>query len=397
MVKSMTIKWNSLNSIAAHKGCDAPFPDELPNISVCDFDEIKNSCCIHRAGKLCSVDTVLPGKDGRLYFVEFKDATKNRIAKLKKKAFDSLAIFWMTLGREESMASICSRSVFLYVKPNSESKKPPSVAFLEEMLFRDSGNLQLAKSRNGNNIGNWLNDFKVEGLYFDVEELTTSNFIRGFSTRFETGEDVGFISGQTMACSAMSMNFRTSLERMSLNKLFTKARLDVGGGSGDFCADGIEAVDFRRLSERLLKNRMYLPNENLIGSRKEMFEVMVALKDKRLYTYHNWDKMQRPLGHLVNCIFDSSYLFAWIISPHLSFTQAVENLSAVIVYEGDFVELKRSASCVWLQEFYDNYIKWFNGEIDCDRWRDVKFGLGSLIMDGLYNRIITTKELPMPV
>lgn len=393
----MMVKWNSLKSIAAHKDCDAPFPDELPDVIVCDFDEIKNSCCIHRVGRLCSVDTVLPGKDGRLYFVEFKDTAKNRVAKLKKKAFDSLSIFWMTLGREESIVSICRRSVFLYVKPNSESKKPPSVAFAEEMLFRDSGNLQPPKSYNGKNIDNWLNDFKVEGLYFDVEELTTSDFIRYFSTRFKIGKDVDFVLGQTMVCSAKPMNFRTSQERISLNKLLTKARADVGGGSGDFCADCIDAVDFRRLSEQLLKNRMYLPNENSIDSRRDKFEVVVALKDERLYTYHNWDTMQNPLGRLVNCIFDSSYLFAWIISPHLPFVQAVAKLSVVIVYEGDFVELRRSTSCVWLQEFYDNYIKWFNGEIVCDTCRDVKFGLGSLIVDGLYNRIITTKELPLLV
>ena len=97
MGRNMAIKWAKLNELAAHSELGAPFPCNLPAVVACDFDDLKNQCCIHRVGMLCSVDTILLGKDGRIYFIEFKDSSKNPIASLKKKAFDSLSVFWMTI------------------------------------------------------------------------------------------------------------------------------------------------------------------------------------------------------------------------------------------------------------------------------------------------------------
>ena len=392
----MTVRWNNLNKIAAHVGRVAPYPDELPDVTVCDFDEMKNLCCVHRVGKLCSVDTVLVGKDGRLYFVEFKDSSKNPIASLKKKAFDSLSVFWMTLGRDESIASICSRSVFVYVKPDTDLKKQPSKMFAEEMLFRDSGMLMPPRSRNGKIIDDWLNDFKVMGLYLDVEVLTTSDFVRDFSSRFELGDTVSFAPRQTDN-GKVSTGFVYAMKRMSLNRLLIKARTDIGCGGADFCEDCVEAIDFRAAAGELLNNRMYLPEEDLAGNRRDMLYVATASRNDILYTYHNWERIKNPLGSLVNCVFDSAYLSAWIFSPQESFLQAVANRSMVVAYDGDFVKLKRSPNIAWLQEFYDNYVKWFDGELNCDKCRDAKFGLGCYVADGLYRDITTTNQLPLAV
>lgn len=390
----MTVKWNNLNKIAAHVGRVAPFPDNLPDVTVCDFDEMKNLCCAHRAGKLCSVDTVLVGKDGRLYFVEFKDSVKNPIASLKKKAFDSLSVFWMTLGRNESIASICSRAVFVYVKPDADFKSRPSMSFAEEMLFRDAGNPAPPRSRNGNVVEDWLNDFKMAKLYSEIEILATSDFVRDFASRFEVGEEVSFEPRRAYCDEAAGHNVQ-AMSKVSLNRLLINARSDLRCTGVDFCDDFVEAADFRDASAELLKNRMYSPTEDFLSNRRDVLYVAVALRNKTLYTYHNWAKIKNPLARLVNCIFDSAYLAAWICSPHASFLEAVKSLSAVVAYDEDFVELKRSPNIVWLQEFYDNYVRWFNGELSCDKCRDAKFGLGCFVSDCFYSDIVTTNQLPL--
>ena len=392
----MTAKWDKLNKIAAHVGRAEPFPDELPDVIACDFDAMKNLCCVHRAGKLCSVDTVLVGKDERLYFVEFKDSVKNPIASLKKKAFDSLSVFWMTLGRNESIASICSRAVFVYVKPDSEFKKQPSKMFVEEMLLRDSGRLTPPRSRDGKVIEDWLNDFKVARLYFDIEVMSTSDFVKDFSNRFECGDSVSFAPRQTN-CGMAAASFVSPQEKTSLNRLLSRARSDMGCTGVDFCDNGIDAIDFRDVSGKLLRNRMYLPTENLSGNRREVLYVAAAVRGEALYTYHNWGRVKNPLAMVVNCVFDSAYLAAWILSPLATFVQAVANLSAVVAYDGDFVELKRNPNIVWLQEFYDNYVEWFNGESTSDKCCDAKFGLGCFVADGLYDKIMTTNKLPLQI
>lgn len=392
----MTVKWNKLNQVAAHVGSDEPYPDPLPNVMVCDFDAIKNQCCIHRVGRLCSVDTVLVGKDGRLYFVEFKDSNKNPISNLKKKAFDSLSVFWMTLGRDESIESICSRAVFVYVKPDSEKKTPPSSQLAENFLLNDAKGLTPPKSKDGKSIEYWLNDFKVTGLYLDVELMTTSDFVKDFPSRFELGEEVSFAPSQT-TCSKVRTGFVPATEKVSLNQLLTRDRTEMGCGGVDFCDDDIEAVNFRDAAGELLKSRMYLPEEDLSGTRRDMLYVATAFRNEVLYTYHNWERIKNPLGRLVNCVFDSAYLAAWIFSPQTTFLQAVENLSAVVTYDGDFVELKRSPNVVWLQEFYDNFVKWFNRETISSKCPDVEFGLGCFVADGLYDNIVTTNQLPISV
>lgn len=395
----MTVKWNNLNKIAAHVGRVAPFPDELPDVTVCDFDEMKNLCCVHRAGKLCSVDTVLVGKDGRLYFVEFKDSVKNPIASLKKKAFDSLSVFWMTLGREESIDSICSRAVFVYVKPDADSKSRPSMSFAEEMLFRDAGNLAPPRSRNGNVVEGWLNDFKVAKLYSEIEILATSDFVRDFRSRFYVGDEVSFEPSRTYCedREGLTGHIAQPMSKVSLNRLLINDRSDLGCTGIDFCDDVVEAIDFRVASAELLRNRMYLPTEDFSSNRRDMLYVATALRHETLYTYHNWAKVKNPLARLANCIFDSAYLAAWICSPQATFAEAVGGLSAVIAYDEDFVELKRSSNVVWLQEFYDNYVRWFNGELSCDKCSDAKFGLECFVADCLYSGIVTTNQLPLSI
>ena len=389
----MTVKWNNLNKIAAHVGRVAPFPGELPDAIVCDFDAMKNMCCVHRAGMLASVDTVLVGKDGRLYFVEFKDSVKNPIASLKKKAFDSLSVFWMTLGRNESVASICRRAVFVYVKPDGETQRQPSEMFAENMLFRDSGMMMPPTSRNGSIVGDWLNDFKEAGLYVEIEILTASEFSANFTLRFETGENVSFYPRRS-DCDVLPTT-KHFVEKVSLNSLLIKARSDVGGSGADYCDDSVEALDFEKISFELLKNRMYLPDENLLGKRRDMLDVAVAVSGRTVYAYHNWELIKNPLAHLVNSVFDSSYLVAWIFYPTATFEQSSSILSMVVVYDGDFVELRRSPNVLWLQNFYDNYIKWFSGEMVSAEWRDVKFGLACFVSDGLYAKITTTDQLPL--
>lgn len=398
MGRNMAIKWAKLNELAAHSELGAPFPCNLPDVVACDFDDLKNQCCIHRVGMLCSVDTILLGKDGRIYFIEFKDSSKNPIASLKKKAFDSLSVFWMTIGRTESIKSICRRAVFMYVTPDSESAKLPSEEFAE-LLQQDVGSFQLPRSSNGRLINNWLNDFKLSGLYSEIIICTASEFSSNFDSKFEHGEDVCF-SCPDSRCGSQDVNIigeSVGLAEESLNKLLRDARLEFVYNGPDFCCDDVKAINFVAAAERLLSNRMYMPSDSLAERRKDMIHVATAWSSDVLYLYHNWVRCKTPLARLVNCIFDSSYIAAWIFSPNKTFDQVASQLESVVAYDGEFDHLERSDNVVWLQNFYDNYIKWFTGEKKNCICPDVKYGLGCFISDGLYRKITTTNVLPIVV
>lgn len=69
-------QWKNLAEIAAHKdgqGGLGRFEGCLPDADACDFDAQKEDFCASRANFLSSVDAVCAGKDGRVFFVEFKD------------------------------------------------------------------------------------------------------------------------------------------------------------------------------------------------------------------------------------------------------------------------------------------------------------------------------------
>ena len=393
----MITRWKSLDEIAAHVGSDEPFPITLPKVEVCDFDDLKNLCCIHRAGKLSSVDTVLVGQDGRLYFIEFKDSEKNPIASLKKKAFDSLSVFWMTLGRNESMSSICSRAVFVYVKPDSEIKKAASDELLD-FFAQDSGGLLMPKSQSGKPICDWLNDFKAARLYCDIEIMGANEFVNDFFSRFLTGKNVSFEPNSfDCGCSRDELNSDSCVKADSLNRILLNARQRLNVEGGDFCEENIEAIDFQTAIDDLLRCRMYLQKDDLNGNRQDLLHVASAWRDGALYFYHNWDSIRYPLAGLVNCLFDSSYLAGWLFSPSKTFDEFSSCLEAFVAYDGKFDKLRRSPNLVWLQEFYDNYIAWFNGTSFCEKCPDAKFGLGCFAEDGLYYKIEVIDKLPLMV
>lgn len=393
----MITTWKSLDEIASHVGSDEPFPIALPKVEVCDFDDLKNQCCIHRAGKLSSVDTVLSGRDGRLYFVEFKDSEKNPIASLKKKAFDSLSVYWMTLGRSESMSSICSRAVFVYVKPDSEIKKVASDE-LFDFFAQDSGGLPIPKSQRGKPIQDWLNDFKVARLYCDIEVMGANEFSNNFFSRFYSGKDVSFEpKSYECGCDREELHPENCLKTDSLNRILSNVRQRMNVEGRDFCEENIEGIDFEAAIDDLLRCRMYLQKDDFNGNRQDLLHVASAWRDGTLYFYHNWDCIKYPFASLVNCLFDSSYLAGWFFSPSKTFDEFSSCLEAFVAYDGKFDELKRSPNLVWLQEFYDNYIAWFNGTSVCERCPNTKFGLGCFVEDRLYNKIEVTDKLPLMV
>ena len=168
--------WQPLTTIAEHKGTGEPFPSALPDIAGCDFDAVKRFACKFRLGALKSVDLVMPGLDGKLYFIEFKDAKTDRIAGLRRKAFDSLVVFWLSFGKHMSMDEICANAEFVLVKPDSERKKAPSETFFDELRQGAESLLPIPKGSGSEPLELQLRELTVYGLYSQVRIVFASEF-----------------------------------------------------------------------------------------------------------------------------------------------------------------------------------------------------------------------------
>ena len=399
MAKTMTVRsylvdadsildssWGTFSDIVKHVGDGGtPFPDRLPNKSACDFDSVKNLVCKYRAGNLKSVDAVLPGNDGCIYFVEFKDVSVNPIADLKKKAFDSLPVFWVSLGRRMSMYDICAKAIFVYVKPNSEKELPVSDLLAEKIFFvEDATSLAPPKSYHGDSTLNLrLDELRTEGLYSDVIVETAKDFCEKFEERFGTCEKTDFYQRLSM-CDANDNDREsrnddgTASAAISLNRILIASLVRQGGVSNvGFCPDDITAVDFRSAVNKLLKKREY-DHEYAEARGRGTYYCADAFRpeSEMIYAYHNWS-IQYPIAMMVNKVFDSFLLWAWIYHPRMTIENLLRRLGFVVASDGVCPEFTRHPTQKWLQQFYDVYAPWFNGShVDKSRRNSpLKYGL----------------------
>ena len=367
-------------NIARHVGDGGtPFPGALPSESACDFDTVKNLVCKYRAGNLKSVDAVLPGKDGCIYFVEFKDVSANPIADLKKKAFDSLPVFWVSLGRRMSMRDICAKAIFVYVKPDSEKELPVSDLLAEKIFFvEDAASLVPPKSYHGGSTLNLrLDELRKDGLYHDVIIETAGDFCKNYDERFGRCEKDDFRCRLNKCIgNSNGRSFQVNDGAMALNRILTASRMKHGYVSnGDFCDDDIIAVDFGRIAGEWLAKREY-DHENAETQGRGTYYCADALmpESEMMYAYHNWD-VRYPIATLVNKAFDTFLLWAWIYHSNLTIEMLVCRLGFVVVYDGDCPKFERHKTQKWLQQFYDVYASWFNGSYVDKRNAPLRYGL----------------------
>lgn len=178
-------KWRPLSAVAD------PYPDAVPDVPVLDFDAVKNDICRYRGYRLCSVDAVVADCSGHFYFIEFKDVENNPIAQLRKKAFDSLLLFWIAIGQSLSMEEIRGRSSFWYVVPD-DSRIDASDQL--GVMFELEGGTYVAGPQPYQ-----LGDIGANGLYAEVKTLQTSQFRAAL-------EDVNLVQtlDELVACSSSS-------------------------------------------------------------------------------------------------------------------------------------------------------------------------------------------------
>lgn len=362
--------WADCSEIARHVGDGGtPFPDPLPDSPACDFDAVKRRVCTYRVGDLHSADAFLPGTDGTLYFVEFKDTYRNPLASLKKKAFDSLPVFWASLGRRLSIRDISARAVFVFVRPDGEGKQTPSEAFGETLLFKDAPRIVPPKSNCDNStLGLQLDELRRGGLYKDAVVENATQFRERFRKRFgECPLDAMLARIPGLASNPHGISGTPvpgkdgqRQEDQSLNSILKASRTQQNGPSNvDFCDDSVSAIDFALLAAEHLAKREYHPSGNAAGDMGAFFHPdALGSNGKELYAYHNWN-MIYPLSRLVNKVFDGFLLWAWICHADCSLDSLLGHLRLMVAIDGDKTDFHRHPTQKWLQEFYDVYSEWF--------------------------------------
>ena len=378
--------WAACSEIAKHvDDGGTPFPDPLPDSQACDFDAVKRHVCTYRVGDLHSADAFLPGTDGTLYFVEFKDTYRNPLANLKKKAFDSLPVFWASLGRRLSMRTICARSVFVFVKPVGEGNQPPSEAFAEKLLFKDASRIVPPKSRYDNStLGLRLDELRQEGLYRDAVVENSTQFCERFRERFGECSEVALQERISCLADSPSDTIRTPGTGMnglrqgpaSLNTILKTSRARQNGPSlADFCDDSIPAIDFLQLAAKHLEKREYNPSSPPAEDMGAFFHPdALGTSREELYAYHSWGT-RYPLAFLVNKVFDGFLLWAWLCHADCPLDSLLGHLRLVVAFDGDKTDFQRHQTQKWLQDFYDVYGKWFHS-LNTDRHgTPLKYGL----------------------
>lgn len=316
------IKWTTFTELAEHKGAQAGtsrFNGMLPVASACDFDDLKGVFCANRASFLSSVDALTTGFDGRFYFIEFKDIdNKYPLGDLRRKAFDSLVIFWMSLGSHFSFYDICCRSVFVYVVPDAESVDADcdsqSVLFIDELPEGAS-----PKDMMGLPIELQLAELKAKGLFADVWTIPASEFTRRHASLVGTIDEPEFRlrlgaaqSKQPVVGRSPVLQSQTASE--SLNRILLRERAAAGRVEGGFCDDAIEAVDFRDMTRTLDELRCPLSSEGRAGAKGLYKCDAFRAVDTSLYLYYDWDVQRPKFSTLVNKVFDG-YL-QWMLICH---------------------------------------------------------------------------------
>lgn len=336
--------WRSLNNLASKT--NEPFPVELPELSALDFDKIKDSVCAYRGWELCSVDAVTIAKDGRIFFVEFKDSSDNPVAWLRKKGFDSLLLFWIAVGRSLPMEVIRDRVVFCYVY-NPETR-------YDDEFGKD---LQVAEGRSPiASKPDQLDELRNSGLYGEVRHLSPNEFcemIRGMTVARSIAE-----LQQWLTVSYQPMRPRPSVPRPC-------------------CTSG----DFKTCVSPVAELRMPYPFEQTIHKQKALRAAETYDADaERVSWKHDWNQ-RFPIMSLMTCCFDSFALWSLAFHSDSPLSEAGEILNARIEFSGhakqSFPEPQNTHANAYLHRFWEIYSSHFNS----------RFGLPVLEQECVYKSI----------
>jgi len=377
--------WQSLTTIAEHKGTGDPFPSALPDALGCDFDAVKRFVCKFRLGALKSVDMVMPGRNGRFYFVEFKDVQHNRISELRRKAFDSLVVFWLSVGKDLSMDEICANSEFILVKPDSDREKPPSEKFFEDDLRQDATSLSVPTGNGLEPLELQLQELQSSGLYDNTRVVFASDFHTFWNDEIEPSDETIFLSRLADHSSRISPkaeiqsdNGGTSSERReTLNEILSDSRTRHGLPPIDFCDDSIQAKRFLELVFPILQKREYKPEIERRHMTTQLFVAdAIQPENNRLFLYLNWNEMaSRPLASLVNRVFDGFFLWAWQMFSDRPLNDSLARFSMSAFYDGEPGPFEKDGKPPWVQQFLEDFLPWFSANRFDATGRPLSFGL----------------------
>ncbi len=369
----MSSCWRRLLELAEHvhpqRKEDLPFPDRLPPVSAYAMDDIKDDVCRLRAGGWSSVDAVTIGVDGRIYFMEFKDESKNQAAVLRKKAFDSLALFKIRFAPTLSFDDICARAVFALVRPDAPEGVAPSLD-LDRMFQEDS------KTQHPLAL-----DYQLDGLrklYADVRILSSSSLQNLLLQCSPAADENEFDHRLRLLQTSPSLTRRPSQMPSHADVRPLGQLLQVSRGRPIACAGDWPAIDFRSAAKSLLELRMMRPYEQFCHARDRWFVCEAYCETAReLCAYQDVGASATyPLATLVNTAFDSAILADWIFGVRCSYTLRYGGGSGL-----SFPRPDRSAA-PFVSKFWENYHEWF------DRG---SFGLKAFSHIGWYSSVRVVK------
>ncbi len=345
----MSIQWRQLQDLAVHvhpqTEAGIPFPDRLPLVSACNMDAVKGDVCRLRAGGWCSVDAVTIGADGRIYFIEFKDESRNQAAGLRKKAFDSLALFKIRFAPKLSFCDISECSVFVLVRPDAQATTSPSLDL--DRLFQEDSATKLPLA-----LEYQLDELRTQKLYADVKILSSSS-LQDLFFRCRPAVD------ENEFCQRLSL-LRPSRRAGGLlpscvRELPLGQLLQDSSGCSVLGESGPLAVDFRGAAKTLLELRMMRPYERFQHARGRWFVCEAYCADTcELCAYQDIGPTTAyPLATLVNTAFDSAILADWIFGVRCSYTLRYGG--------GSGLTFSRPGNGVasFVSDFWESYHGWF--------------------------------------
>lgn len=334
-----TENWKSIQELADD------FIGPFPKMRAVAFDAVKNRLCSYRGYRLCSVDAVTCATDGRIYFIEFKDVQRNPIAQLKKKAFDSLLVFWLAIGQGLSMDEIRSRAVFWYVTPNDE---PTSVS--DELIYWLD---VVAGIETNSPQSNQLEELRSTGLYADTECMKWDQFVARIE-RLDVSTTVD--------------EFLHTLEAVGPVVRERNRRIPRT----------IDSLDFKTSVLPLVSLRSMLPYDRLTNRQDQLHLANDYDADKLQVTIkHDWS-VKYPVMELAATCFDSFAI--WCAAFHAG--EAMDNLGSTLYARIDLTGTPPDFVCPpgagnFIRDFYDVYhCYWPN-----------KFGLSLYEQQGLYAEV----------
>jgi len=335
--------WSPLGKTAA------PFPDELPDCGALGFDAVKTAVCQYRGYLLCSVDAVTVTADGRILFIEFKDAVVDPIAQLRKKAFDSLMLFWIAVGQKMSMEEVRDRAVFCYVVPNQE----PEV-YSDELakMFQEEAGEHPAKP-----LPDQIDDLRLCGLYANVKAMTTRDFI-------------GFLNSEGVATTLSELVVRIGAKcSASLRQYRTPAPV---------CS-----IDFKTHVLPISELRMSMPYDQIVQDRNPLLLADSYDSTCEKVTFgHSWQQPFAVMRLATKC-FDTFLMWSTACHPEQSLDALSGVLTGEVILAGNAPVLTRpSHTSKFVLDFYDAYCKHFDESYGLKVFEDLK----------LYQKVLTAEE-----